>query len=150
MTAANQQIVTMYEVCEMSVEDIASETGYDLTAVKTALMQCSKKFCQDSGINGRDATHKVLEDLFGAEDVMLAKDAITSLSRGSEVDAVRFRASRFIIDEVKGRNDVRALQKLNINVTVFNEQLARAKEQRKLARERVKKSIDVTSEVAVA
>lgn len=139
MTDGNAQIVAAYEVCNLTPEEISREYGYDLTAVKMVLTQCSRQFVNQ--FCGRDASKeedKEADALFTKEDMRNAADVYRTLSREAESEVVRLKASEFIINERKGRNDVKVIQNApKVNIVMINEQIIRAREMVMRDRERV-------------
>lgn len=132
MAPANQQIVTAYEECGMSPEDIAQDLGYSLEAVKMVLLQHSQEFSDKalSVANGKRAeaeSEAADEPVFTKADLAIAKATIKALAAGAEAEAVRYRASEFIINEVKGRNDLKALHNNNFNVVMIQEAMTKAR-----------------------
>lgn len=132
MAPGNQQVVAAYEECGLSPEEIAREFGYDLSVVKQTLLTGSSKFVDACGFQGEVAENK---ELFNQSDLEDAKGVMKELMTSSEIDMVRLKAATFIIDEAKGRNDIKALKSTAINITeiqrVMNQArsaMARAKE----------------------
>ena len=134
MAPANTQIVTAFEEAGMTPEEISQELGYDLSAVKYALMTGSPKFCDASMTRANEADGEVTiktintQPTFDDHDMRMAKSVIKELMETSEVDVVRLRAAVFVIDEAKGRNDLKALQNTGFNVTEVQKVMARARE----------------------
>jgi uncharacterized protein (DUF1778 family) len=119
MTAANQQIVTAYEVNGMTPEQIAETEGYDVTSVKSILMQFSSVY--------RRAMKEGTEDGFTEDEELRARQVIAQLAQYAEDDHLRFRASRYIRDDKKGRLDVaKKTRGLNINVLMINAEIQKA------------------------
>src|SRR2546430_16252446 len=114
----NTQIVELYERGDMSIEDIAKEFSLEVEAVKMTLISGSTKY--------RRAL-KEEKELFTKSDLEAASQIMSSLLY-AENEAVRYRASRFIINEKCGRNDVKELQNVNLNVNLINMQLSKARE----------------------
>lgn len=133
MAPANCQIVTAYEECDMTPEEISREMGYDLSAVKYALMSGSSKFCDSALTKANDAEGNPqlsLADspLFDDNVLREAKGVMRELMNSSEIDMVRLRAATFVIDEAKGRNDLKALKETKLNITVVSETMIRARQ----------------------
>lgn len=129
-SAANTQIVDVYE-SGVPIDAIASEFAYEIDAVKLILLQCSLKYRREvTGIVndnlGISESFETPSDTFTADDELMAKNAIKSLSRDSEMDNVRLKASIYIVDDRKGRNDavLKGLAKAGgvggFNITVVN------------------------------
>lgn len=122
MTAANQQIVTAFEETGMTPEEISQELGYELAAIKSILMQSSsvyRKICRKD----EDA-----DTNFTEEEHTMARQVIANAARYSEDENLKFRAACYIRDDKKGRLDtIKANTGLNINVVMFNEQIAKAR-----------------------
>ena len=118
MSSVVAQCVALYSQ-GINVEDIGEELNLEKEAVKLVLTQHSPEY--------RSAIKKN-SDTFTDQDYELAKEALKSCL-WSEEDSTKFRAARFIINEIKGRNDViKNLQQVNsINVLVINSQMRKAK-----------------------
>lgn len=128
--ASNAQVVDVYE-SGVPIEAIASEFNYEVDAVKLILLQCSKVYQRAvTGIKSlellnRDMNDEPISDTFTSDDEIMAKNAIRSLARESEMDNVRLKAAIYVVDERKGRND--AIKNLaraggvgGFNITVVN------------------------------
>lgn len=136
MTAANMQIVTAYEVNGLTPEQIADLEGYDVGAVKSVLMQFSSAY--------RKAVKKGEEDGFSEDEEMRARQVIAQLAQYAEDDNLRFRASKYIRDDKKGRLDVVKKQKgLNINVLMINAEIQKATQAIERGKQKV---IDLTDD----
>lgn len=115
-------IVTAYEVCNMSPDEIAEAEGLELEVVKLALKQNSRIF--NAGIKGGQE-----EDITDAEyKQILGK--YKELALYSESDFVRERASRQLINEKKGRNDLKKSQRslLRTNILMVNNMIVQARQ----------------------
>mgnify|MGYP001567465887 CR=1 FL=1 len=114
-------IVTAYEVCKMSPEEIAEAEGLELETVKMALKQYSRAYV--AGIkNGKE------DDVSDAEYTQLL-GAYKQLALYSDSDFVRERALRQLINEKKGRNDNKKTSKsiLRTNILMVNEMIVQAR-----------------------
>lgn len=120
MTAAELEIVEMYDNCDMSVDEIVSETGYDIVAIKNTLVQSSKKYKKDI----RENKSVLITD---EEDKRLVQ-GIKDLAFYGENEAVRLRALMYAHDEKHGRNDKQKASGININVLMLNKALKQAQE----------------------
>lgn len=136
MTAASQEVVTMFETCGLTLEQIVKDTGYDITTVKSILTQYSAAFRQDSKT---DVSLQYSED-----EAQEAKEVILNVMRyaetvdGQEDARLKFKAACRIIDENKGRLDVaKQVQGLNINIIQFNEQLEKVRQAKERTLSRV-------------
>jgi len=153
MAPANQQIITAYEDCGMSPEDIAADLGYEVEAVKMILLQHSSVFSDKALTRANESRELVVKDeeVFGTADIKIAKATIKELCLHSEVDTVRFRAAEFMINEAKGRNDLRALKESNFNIVMISETMTKAREAMSRAKQRAREvaqarqTIDVPS-----
>src|SRR5438552_6917279 len=96
---------------------IAEALGLDENSVKMVLISSSSKFRKEAKEN---------KTLFSTDDFNLAKQKMAGLIF-SDHDNVAFRASRFIINENLGRNDIQQVKLLNINVNLLNDQLVNMK-----------------------
>jgi len=113
----NTQIVSLYETSNISVEDIAENFELDTKAIKMVLLSGSPKY--------RRAL-KVKDETFDDSEVAYAKQVMTQLL-DCDVENVKYRAAKYVIDESKGRNDIKNVQNTNINVNlIINDQMKRA------------------------
>lgn len=121
MTAAATQIVSAYENCGMSVEEIAEDQELEPLAVKACLMQFSTVFKNELKSN------KTEDIEFSAEDHVTAVDIIRTTAKYAQDEKLRYKAATYIRDDKKGRLDaIRQLGGLNINVLQFNETMKKA------------------------
>jgi len=130
MHSVTAQILALHSQ-GVKTEDIASELDVEVESVKLILTQ------QGEG------------DTFTPVDFATAKSALRSCLSCEEY-STRFRAARFIINEIKGRNDiVKNLQQLgSINVLVINQQMLRAKQA--IEKSKNNKIIDILEETPKA
>src|SRR5215813_108072 len=133
MTAANTAIVESFETLGMSPSEIAIDQELDETSVKAILMQFSSIYRKNCGNK---------EELnFTDEQEQAAIDVIANIARGyTEADEnTQLRAAMFLRNDKRGRLDiVKQSAGLNINVLLFNEQMAKAiaaKERSKLLKD---------------
>lgn len=112
----NAQIVSAYDNSDISVDELAQAFDLEIGAVKMALNSGSKKFRENL---------KTSEEYFDKTDVDFARETMVGLMQ-CEIDAVRFKSAKYILDEKKGRNDVKELAHTNINVNLINIQMQRA------------------------
>ncbi len=139
------QIVTMYEELGFSPEEIAEDLDYDIVAVKSSLISHSKKYA--SLFTTKDVLTpeqaEANKELFTDDDMRVAANVMKDLATGAEAENVKFRAAEFIINERKGRNDIKALKETQVNIVMFNEQIARAKAVQEKMRAMYNGAIDV-------
>ena len=121
MTAAARQIVSAFETCGMTVDEIAEDQELEPLAVKAVLMQFSSAYKQE-------VKSQQTEDVeFSAEDHQTAVDIIRNTAKYAEDEKLAFKAATYIRDDKKGRLDaIRQLGGLNINVLQFNETMKKA------------------------
>ena len=130
MTAANQTIITLYELEGLSPEQIAEAEGYELAAVKSILMQFSPVYKQKLKVGE--------EEGFTDTEEKACRSVIAQIAQYAEDDHVRLRAAMYVRNDKKGRLDIaKAQQGLNINVTMINEGIAQAIERANASRNRV-------------
>lgn len=148
MTSANQQIIAAYEDAGLEPDIIAEQFGWEIEAVKAILMSGSKKFYDlvtgsnqtpNPALPAGDTPDKE-KPLFDDYEVRRAKEAIAGLVTSSEDDHIRLMASKFVINEAKGRHDVKSLAHTNINISIINDRM-------KAAKEAQKKAIEVASQI---
>ena len=141
MTAINQGIITAYEVCGLSPEEIAAQEDLEVESVKAVLLQFSVQYRKSFTAVTAVAIEKGEDVTLGAPDpepeiteveYKAMWDAYKQLAMYSEVDSVRERALRFALEEKKGRNSarIRALAGVsgNKNVLLLNQVLKKVKE----------------------
>lgn len=134
MTSANIQIVAAYEQAGLSPQDISEQFGWEVEAVKAVLMSCSPKFyklvvAQQKATE--DPSPKIASEeapLFNAQEVDEAKRAIANLVTSTEDDHIKLMASKFVINEAKGRHDVKTLKHATFNISLINERMLKAKQ----------------------
>lgn len=152
MDPADIQIQVAFKELKLTPEQIAADFGYELAAVKLSLAKScpesieSKRVVPEFGM----PAVKVDEPLFTGDDLKLAKNTIVNLAAESDVDAVKLKAAVFIINESKGRNDVKSLIEATAgtNIAMINEMMTRAREAMNRTRARAGKVIDVEQKVA--
>lgn len=144
MTAVNQTIVTAYEVCGLSPEEIAAQEDLEVESVKAVLLQFSMDYRKNTTAvavttikpsveeDTEEPTTVDPEPEISPEEYKTMWDAYKQLALYSEVDAVRERALRFALEEKKGRNSarIRALAGAsgNKNVLLLNQVLRKVKQ----------------------
>ena len=122
MSGGSQQIVTLYEDCGMSIEEIAQAGHGDVLAIKAVLTQFSGKYREMMS-----GEKKVLD--FTDEDLDQVNAVIRNAAMYAEDEHLRFRAAKYIRDDKKQRLDgVKGLKSLNINLNAFMLHLNKAKE----------------------
>lgn len=131
----NAQVKELYENGGMDTISIAEALSLDEHSVKMVLISSSHKFRTEAKKN---------KTLFTDSDLDLAKSKMVGLIC-SEHDNVAFRASKFIINENLGRNDIQQVKNMNINVNLLNDQLLNMKKAIQNGKEKI---IEVPSEVA--
>ncbi len=127
MTATASQLVTLFEDCGLTPEQISQDQEIDISVVKLALSQHSTIY---------RAALREQEETFSEDEYTAAKQAIASLIY-AEDEATRLRASKFIVDEVKGRNAIVSKRTgailgngtpTTFNILIINQQMQRARE----------------------
>ena len=144
ITASDVEIKTRYEDLSMSVTDIAEDMGLEQDAVRLSLTGNSAAY-RNTLRRGAGEERALFND-------MILKRAAATMEQlmDSPEESVRFRASKFVIDEIKGRNDaavrgLAATQNLGIGVQALNEALRAAR--MSIARVR-EGAIDVSSKTS--
>jgi hypothetical protein len=128
VSPTNKVIITSYEVCKLSPEEIAEQEGLELESVKAVLLQSSTLYKEHlQNCKGQDK-----EDISDNEYEVLL-DAYKSLALNTEQENVKEKALRFLINEKKGRNSASDLVK-NVKVSVlhFNQQLKQARKHKEI------------------
>jgi uncharacterized protein YabN with tetrapyrrole methylase and pyrophosphatase domain len=125
MTAQDTSIVEMYDSEGLSIEQIAEDTGYDVLAVKARLLQCSRKYRDEQTVKGaiqQDVTDEEYKEL-----LMMYKN----IARDTDVDpATRTRIIRDLMDEYKGRKEVKLQSGPQISINVINTEMQKIKDAR--------------------
>lgn len=119
MTAANEQIVTAFEVENMQPEEIAETFEYDVTAVKAILLQSSTIY--------RKASKQDITLAFNEQQAEEMKDIILSIARYAEEDHVRLKAAIHVRDDALGRLEMPKGNTFNFQILQFNEQMKKVK-----------------------
>ena len=139
MTAVQTAIISDYENNSATPEQIAESLELELSAVKATLLQYSSRFRDMLQI--RPERSEVLKEQalgFAKDEPAFSKDelqevlgAYKQLAMYSEHDHVRERALRNIINEAKGRNDVRKERVVQnggtINIVTLNNLIVEAR-----------------------
>lgn len=148
MSSSNQQIVTAFEVNQMSPEEISEELGYDIVSVKAILMQCSsayRKLCNVEPEN--ESTFN-----FSDSDMQMSQDVIVQTAQYADDQQLKFKAACYIRDDKKGRKEiVSQMAKVNISVVQFNidiQKALQAKERAKMKKLVVNDSATLVGEKA--
>lgn len=125
MTAELTTLKVAYEEEGMSPEEIASDRGLDVAAVKAGLMQVSAKYRKDCG-----KEEETKDDLnFSDDHLRRVNEVIYDLALSSEDEHLRFKAATYIRDDKKGRKEVaKSMGGNNFNILMLNEQLAKVRE----------------------
>lgn len=130
MTAANQTIVTLYELEGLSPEQIAEAECFELAAVKSVLMQFSRMYKEKMKIGE--------EEGFTDAEEKACRQVLAQLAQYSEDDHIRLRAAMYIRNDKKGRLDIAKAQTgLNLNITMINEGIAQALERANISKSKV-------------
>lgn len=122
MTNELQQVCSVYDRGQLTVDQVAEVFSMDPVAVKSALLSGSSRYRAENRSLGRnDKTTN-----FSPSETQLARDAMVRLLH-SDDEHVVLKASKYVIDDSSGRLDERNRGKLTINVAVFNQALDRAR-----------------------
>ena len=125
MTAELTTIKVAYEDESMSPAEIAEDRGLELSAVKSALMQCSAKYRRDCG----SEPEEVDELNFSKEEQLQVKRMMMDIALGADDEHLRAKMCINIRDDAKGRKDaVKQMQGNNFNILYINEQLKKVRE----------------------
>lgn len=131
MIASSEQIVTLYEDLGVKPPEIAEALECELGAVELVLAQSSAKYRASKAIaqTGSNSNKAIGQTrLFDDEQAAEAARVLLQQMQYSEDEHIRQKAARFVIDEVKGRNDVKNIRHLTLNVNSINDQMRRARE----------------------
>jgi len=143
--AIAQQAIALFEGFNLGPEVIAEQLNLDEVTVKTILLQYSKVYRKQNRTPADDEEteeqKKEKNIKFSSSELEYAHRAMVDLI-DSEDEHIKFKASRFVIDEKRGRHDVDArraselaLQGATVNVLVIDNTMRKAREALKLARE---------------
>jgi hypothetical protein len=124
MTAANEQIVTAYEVERMAPAEIAESFEMDELVIKAILLQNSSAY--------RKAVKSQSTLDFTDEDTTEMMEIVKRLARYAEDEHLQARCAQYVIDVKKGfKNAGAAASRLNVSVNLIqqvNDQMKRALE----------------------
>jgi|KBSSwiStaDraftv2_1062776.scaffolds.fasta_scaffold06488_9 hypothetical protein len=90
------RIVTAYETLGLNIEEISEQLDIDYDDVKVQLWENSKSY-RNSLQNDSDTSEDKYQELLRMYE---------TLARNSDVDSVREKALRNLINEYRGRNDL--------------------------------------------
>lgn len=141
MTAANEQIVALFEDNGISPEQIAGQFGYEVSAVKAILFQNSKLFRKEAKTN--DA-HK-----FSDQEAEEMRQIILGIARYSEDDTLRLKAATYVRDDHLGRKEIQSAQPGMQNLQLHITQIATTVEKALAAQARVVKALPVIDTAAI-
>lgn len=137
MTGQETAIVTLFEEAGLEPAEIAEQLSLETESVKFCLSVHSKLFRSQAfkpNGNNQNKGSSLDTSVFSEEEFKNAAQTLSSLVY-SDDDHVRFRASKFVLDESKGRHATKSnIGKVNINIAVFNDQLKRAREAKEKAK----------------
>lgn len=135
------QIKNAFEKESMTPEQISSDLGYEVVAVKAKLMQISSLYRKACGIESPEED----ELNFTNDELKQVNRVIFDSAMQAEDENLRFKAACYIRDDKKGRKEiVRATQNnATFNVLNFNESLKEARQAMANIGLRSQQSIDV-------
>lgn len=139
-------IVESFETLGMTPDEIATDRGMDIVAVKAALSQSSRKYrAALSGANGAAEEKDPTLD-FDNDDLRTANEVIRHLAKHGEDEHLRLKAAMYMRDDKKGRREVVKVVGANqFNIFQFNEQLRAAREGAARIKEGFSQVIDVAA-----
>lgn len=115
-----EQLVTLYdENTDVTTQMLSDNFGYELEAVKMILASGSTRYRKEMRKD---------ETVFSEDDYDIAKRTMVNLMKESEVDAVKYRAATFVINEHLGRNKMENAKNLGGNINVINIHVQKARE----------------------
>lgn len=129
MTNIETQIVTMFDVSELSISEIASQVPYDETSIKACLMTYSEKYKSSSEDNSEEVE-------FTKSQQKKALRVIDSCM-DSEDEYVALGAAKIVIKDKQVKHINNFLKKAGVSIVQFNERLLKAE----AARARAKNAI---------
>lgn len=128
MLASSQSIVTLYEECSLSPEQIAKAEDLDLVSIKTILMQYSAKYRR---VMKKGSPEEKQSHNFSPSEQDDAKRIIhqVMLESVGEDNHLALKAAITLRDDALGRKDVRKVQKgMGISITMIQNAFIRANE----------------------
>jgi hypothetical protein len=129
MTPGTTRVITLWEDCGMSVEQIAQDEGLEIGAIKASLLMFSAKYRAES-------KEKVELD-FTDDELVVANRTLVQTMTNTDDENLKVRCARYIRQDKKGRLDKQTFGKLNINVYQFNLDMQKARKALESAKEKV-------------
>lgn len=125
-SCANEELAQMYDA-GLSLEEMALETGYEVSAIKNTLLQISSRYRAEARLVAKREGAK--PQITDEEDDAII-EALKNIVYSSDNDMVRVKAAIYLHDEKKGRNDARLKQTsgVNINVLMLNSALKKVRQ----------------------
>lgn len=133
MTAVDNMLVVAYEVEGMSPEEISEVEELEVSVVKNTLMQHSSKYKQENkSVSQEENTSGISESEY--QDIL---NGVKQIALYEEQSHTKLKASLYLIEEYKGRNDARArgtsksgapVVNINMGAALLNHHLRKAKE----------------------
>lgn len=140
MTAQDTSILAMYEELDLSLEQISSETGFDVEAIKISLLQNSTRFSKEARHSisrvpkpqtpTRQSEQQDAYPVFSMADEELAKKTLRSICENGELEVCRTSAARTILklnQEERASKRATIVGRTNFNIQIIQDNLARAK-----------------------
>ena len=128
--SAITQIKTAFEQEGMSPEAISEDLGFELVAVKSALMSSSAEYRRACGAESpeEDELNFTNDELRDVNRVIFETAVGATLPSGDPDYSTRLKAAMYVRDDKKGRKEiVKAVQNNNTNLFVINEALQAAR-----------------------
>lgn len=120
----NQSVITAYETCDLSVEEIAEEFQLDPLAVRMTLRGYSQLYRM------REKEGKETKPDVDDEEYQQILTSYKQIALYSDNDAIREKACRRLMDEKKGRLDRNGGGGLKVNVGKINMIIQQTREAR--------------------
>jgi hypothetical protein len=134
MTAADKQIVTMYEELQCTPAQIVDELNgeYDIEAVKMCLLNHSAQFKQEArqAVQVSNGGADQAQGIFSEEERQIAKSVCLRLCQFSEAESVQARMAEVILNEQRAERTSQKLTALagaKMNILQFQEHANLAK-----------------------
>lgn len=133
MPGTDQQVVAMYELGQMSPEEISEQLQLELVAVRNCLMQHSRMFRESIKNTGAAIQQQQPEEVQDVtdQDFQLLRSAALSIALGDADDvgaATKARMIKFLWNEKKGRNNTKGNSSVKANIFVLNQSIIQARE----------------------
>jgi hypothetical protein len=127
----------MYEVNQMTIEQIAATTGFEPLAIKATLAAYSPTYRKDISVQQSfqqtkspvpsGAPPTIAEDISDTDFELIRQAALgIALDTSNDYVPTKARMLKFLWNEKKGRNNVNGLRGASVNILQFNDHIVQA------------------------